>query len=199
MVDLRSRKAFAHRHLTGTLSLGLDGPMSTWLGWLMSWGMPVTLLGESDAQIGQAQRELARIGIDRPAAAATGTPEQWAAGDQSRLGPLPAATYPELAAALAGRPPRGLPAPDVVLDVRLRNEWRNGHLAGAVHIPLPELPGRIGEVPGEAVWVYCGSGYRVAAAASLLVRAGRTAAFIDDSYTAAADAGLPIVSGEGAE
>lgn len=199
VVDLRSRKAFAHRHLTGTLSLGLDGPMSTWLGWLMSWGMPVTLLGESDAQIGQAQRELARIGIDRPAAAATGTPEQWAAGDQSRLGPLPSATYPELAAALAGRPPRGLPAPDVVLDVRLGNEWRNGHLAGAVHIPLPELPGRIGEVPGEAVWVYCGSGYRAAAAASLLARAGRTAAFIDDSYTAAADAGLPIVSGEGAE
>lgn len=71
VVDLRARKAFAHRHLTGTLSFGLDGPMSTWLGWMAPWGAPITLLGDSEQQVADAQRELARIGIDRPAAAAT--------------------------------------------------------------------------------------------------------------------------------
>lgn len=38
VVDLRHRKAYAALHLAGTVSLGLDGPMATWLGWLIDWG-----------------------------------------------------------------------------------------------------------------------------------------------------------------
>ncbi|MFN2494594.1 MAG: rhodanese-like domain-containing protein [Pseudonocardiaceae bacterium] len=201
VVDLRSRKAFAHRHLTGTLSFGLDGPMATWLGWMAPWGAPITLLGESAEQVADAQRELARIGIDRPAAAATGTPQQWAgqqwAGDQhDALGELATATFGDLAAAQAGTPPHGLPAPDVVLDVRMGNEWRADHIEHAVHIPLPELPDRVHEVPAGTVWVHCGSGYRAAAASSLLARAGRHVVHIDDNYADAADAGLTIVPGQ---
>ncbi|GAA2372690.1 MBL fold metallo-hydrolase [Dactylosporangium salmoneum] len=194
VVDLRSRKAFARQHLAGTLSFGLDGPMSTWLGWLAPWGAPITLLGESPEQVAAAQRELARIGIDRPAAAATGTPQQWAGGDTSRLGELITATFADLAAARAGRPPHGLPAPDVLLDVRMGNEWRAGHVDGAVHIPLPDLAHRLDDVPLGVVWVHCGSGYRAAAATSLLVRAGRRVVHIDDAYARAAEAGLPIIT-----
>ncbi|MEU5906789.1 MBL fold metallo-hydrolase [Micromonospora sp. NPDC047527] len=195
VVDLRSRKAFAQRHLTGTLSFGLDGPMSTWLGWMAPWGAPITLLGDSEQQVADAQRELARIGIDRPAAAATGSPEQWAAGDDTRLTVLTTATFADLAAARAETPPHGLPAVDVLLDVRMTNEWRTGHIDGAVHIPLPDLPHRLTDVPTGTVWVHCGSGYRAAAATSLLQRAGRQVVHIDDAYTAAADAGLPTVPG----
>jgi hydroxyacylglutathione hydrolase len=194
VVDLRSRKAFAYRHLTGTMSLGLDGPMTTWLGWMAPWGAPITLLGESEQQVADAQRELARIGIDRPAAAATGTPEQWADGDDSRLGELTTATFADLAAARAGRRPSGLPTPEVVLDVRMSNEWRRSHIDGAVHIPLPELPHRLDDVPPGAVWVHCGTGYRAAAATSVLQRAGRQVVHIDDAYATAAEAGLIIVT-----
>ncbi|MEV4377352.1 rhodanese-like domain-containing protein [Streptosporangium amethystogenes subsp. fukuiense] len=192
VVDLRSRKAFTRRHLAGTLSFGLDGPMSTWLGWMAPWGAPITLLGESAEQVAAAQRELARIGIDRPAAAATGTPEQWADGDGARLGELTVATFAELAAVRDGRDVRDLPAPDVVLDVRLRNEWRAGHIDGATHLPLPELPHRLAEIPDGTVWVHCGSGYRAAAASSLLTRAGRRVVHIDDDYAQAAESGLTI-------
>ncbi|MQY08869.1 MBL fold metallo-hydrolase [Actinomadura macrotermitis] len=192
VVDLRSRKAFATGHLTGTLSFGLDGPMATWLGWMIDWGAPITLLGEDPGQVAAAQRELARIGIDRPAAAATGGPEQWAGGDGTRLAGLTVAAFTDLAAARAGRPPRGLPASDVVLDVRMTNEWRAGHIDGAAHIPLPDLPARLAEVPGGTVWVHCGSGYRAAAAASLLTRAGRRVVHIDDAFDSAAAAGLTI-------
>jgi glyoxylase-like metal-dependent hydrolase (beta-lactamase superfamily II)/rhodanese-related sulfurtransferase len=194
VVDLRSRKAFAHRHLTGTLSFPLDGPMTTWLGWMAPWGAPITLLGESSEQVAAAQRELARIGIDRPAAAATGTPEQWAGGDESRLGKVTTASFVDLAATLTGRPPVGLPAPVVVLDIRMGNEWRAGHIAGAVHIPLPDLATRLDQVPRGTVWVHCASGYRAAAATSMLARAGRRVVHLDDAYTEAADAGLPIVT-----
>ena len=192
VVDLRNRKAFAHRHLAGTLSFGLDGPMSTWLGWMAPWGAPITLLGDSEQQVADAQRELARIGIDRPAAAAAGTPEQWAGGDSARLADTPVATFADLAAARSGSGPRHLPPPDAVLDVRLAGEWRDGHIEGAVHLPLPELPDRLDEVPGGTVWVHCGSGYRAAAATSLLRRAGRRAVHIDDDYSEAGAAGLAV-------
>src|SRR5699024_10800704 len=46
VVDLRSRKAYVVSHLAGTVSLGLDGPLATWLGWMIDWGAPVTLVGE---------------------------------------------------------------------------------------------------------------------------------------------------------
>ncbi|MGH3656099.1 MAG: MBL fold metallo-hydrolase [Micromonosporaceae bacterium] len=217
VVDLRTRKAYAHRHLTGTLSFGLDGRMSTWLGWMAPRNGPIILLGETGEQVAQAQRELARIGIDRPAAATTGEPGEWAAGDQSRLGQLPTATFADLANAHSGAAggagvvdqpgaaaagvagpsgvPHRLPHPDVVLDVRMSNEWRDGHLDGAVHLPLPDLPDRLDAVPPGAVWVHCSSGYRAAIAASLLQRAGRQVVNIDDAYATATDAGLTVVSG----
>ncbi|GIJ24746.1 MBL fold metallo-hydrolase [Micromonospora lutea] len=191
VVDLRHRKAYAVSHLAGTVSLGLDGPMSTWLGWLVDWGTPVTLLAETPEQIADAQRELVRIGIDRPAAQATGTARQWA-DHPSALRELLVADFPALAAAQAGRPPAGLPAPQAILDVRLGNEWRDGHVDGAVHVPLPELPRRMTDVPAGVVWVHCASGYRATLAASLLANAGRHVVLINDLFEHAEPAGVRL-------
>ncbi|MET7835743.1 MBL fold metallo-hydrolase [Micromonospora sediminicola] len=189
VVDLRHRKAYAASHLAGTVSLGLDGPMSTWLGWLIDWGVPITFLAETPDQVADAQRELVRIGIDRPAAQATGDPERWAT-DRSELRELTVADFGALAAAQAGNTPAGLPAPQVVLDVRMTNEWKAGHVDGAVHVPLPDLPTRLADVPAGTVWVHCGSGYRATAAASLLANAGRDVVLIDDMFGQAEAAGV---------
>ncbi|GAA1198092.1 MBL fold metallo-hydrolase [Prauserella alba] len=193
VVDLRSRKAYVVSHLAGTVSLGLDGPMATWLGWMIDWGAPITLLGESREQVGEAQRELARIGIDKFAAAAVGTPKELAA-DPDQVRSTPTATFGDLAAALSGDP-NGLPAPEVVLDVRTNNEFGARHVTGAVHVPLYELKDRLDEVPTGAVWVHCGSGYRATAAASLLEAAGRTVVLIDDMFDAAAQVDVPMTGG----
>ncbi|WP_435587100.1 rhodanese-like domain-containing protein [Micromonospora aurantiaca (nom. illeg.)] len=189
VVDLRHRKAYAASHLAGTVSLGLDGPMSTWLGWLIDWGVPITFLAQTPEQVADAQRELVRIGIDRPAAQATGEPEQWTT-DPSQLREMAVADFDALAAAQAGRAPAGLPAPQVVLDVRMTNEWKAGHIDGAVHVPLPDVPKRLADIPAGTVWVHCGSGYRATAAASLLANAGRDVVLIDDSYARAEAAGV---------
>ncbi|MET8833258.1 MBL fold metallo-hydrolase [Micromonospora sp. NPDC004540] len=191
VVDLRHRKAYAASHLAGTVSLGLDGPMSTWLGWLIEWGTPITLLAETPEQVADAQRELVRIGIDRPAAQATGAAERWTT-EPGQLRELRMADFPALAAARTGNTPAGLPAPDVVLDVRMTNEWRAGRVEGAVHIPLPDLPKRLADVPVGAVWVHCGSGYRATAAASLLANAGREVVVIDDRFDRAEAAGVAM-------
>ncbi|MDI2027665.1 MBL fold metallo-hydrolase [Saccharopolyspora sp. TS4A08] len=192
VVDLRSRKAFVVSHLAGAVSLGLDGPMATWLGWMIEWGAPITLLGESREQVVEAQRELARIGIDEFAGAAVGTPDQLAA-DPGQVRSTRTASFADLAAALRGEP-GDLPAPDVVLDVRTHNEFAASHFVDAVHIPLYELAQRVDEVPAGVVWVHCGSGYRATAAASVLEAAGRAVVLVDDHFGRAAEAGVPMSS-----
>jgi len=183
VVDLRARRAFAAGHLPGTLSFDLDGSLATYLGWLIPWGTPLTLLGQTPGQVAEAQRELVRIGIDRPAAAATGRPGQWAGGRALRS--YPVAGFPGLEAARRHRPV-------VILDVRRDSEWDASHIAGATHIPLHQLPSRLADVPAGEVWVHCEAGYRACVAASFLDAAGRTVVAVDDEYDRAARAGLPV-------
>jgi hydroxyacylglutathione hydrolase len=183
VVDLRSRRAFAAGHVAGTLSFDLDGSFATYLGWLIPWGTPLTLLGESPEQVAEAQRELVRIGVDRPAAASVGRPADWSGGWPLRSFPI--ADFAALAAIRHHRPV-------VILDVRRAREWAASHIQGAAHIPLHELPGRIADVPAGEVWVHCEAGYRASVAASLLDAAGRTVVAVDDEYDRATGAGLPI-------
>ncbi|RGA02739.1 MBL fold metallo-hydrolase [Microbispora triticiradicis] len=175
VVDLRSRTAFAAGHLPGTLNFGLDGGFAVHLGWLIPWGTPVTLLGATPEEVAEAQRELARIGVDRPAAAATGGPADWVGDGGEKPASLPLATFADLSAVRRERPV-------VVLDVRRSAEWRESHLPGAVNIPLHELPARLDEVPPGEVWTHCATGYRAAVAASLLAAAGRDVVAVDDTY-----------------
>jgi glyoxylase-like metal-dependent hydrolase (beta-lactamase superfamily II)/rhodanese-related sulfurtransferase len=185
VVDLRNRIAFADGHVAGALNFELDGKLATYLAWLIPWGRPVTLLAESSGQIAAAQRELVRVGIDRPAAAATGAPEQWVS-DPAALRSYPRADFAELAKASA----RGEEL--VVLDVRRASERAMGHIDRSVHIPLHELHHRLQEVPQGVVWVHCAGGMRAAIAASLLDAVGRQVVAVDDSFTAAHDVGLVL-------
>lgn len=187
VVDLRDRVAFSAAFVPGSFSFPLDGSFATYLGWVLPWGAPVTVLGETPEQVARAQRELVRIGIDRPAAAATGGPRQWAGS--GALASLRRATFGDLATATARDDGGGHM---VVLDVRRRLEWEDGHVAKAVHIPFSDLPGRAGEVPPGEVWVYCHSGYRAMVAASIIAAAGRQVISIDDEFDHAEDAGLTI-------
>jgi hydroxyacylglutathione hydrolase len=183
VVDLRARRAFAAGHLPGTLSFDLDGSFATYLGWLIPWGTPLTLLGQTPEQVAEAQRELVRIGIDRPAAAATGSPAEWADGEPLRS--YPVADFADLAAARCHRPV-------VIVDVRRDQEWDASHIVGAIHISLHELPSHLSDVPAGEVWVHCEAGYRACIAASFLDAAGRTVVAVDDEYDRAARAGLPV-------
>ncbi len=60
-----------------------------------------------------------------------------------------------------------------LLDVRQPAEFEEGHLPGAVHIPVGELEGRLAELPKDKpTLVYCRSGGRAGNATAQLVRAG---------------------------
>jgi rhodanese-related sulfurtransferase len=183
VVDLRERKAFARAHVTGTVSIELGDPFSTYLGWTVPWGAPVTLIGDRPEQVAEAQLQLTRIGIDRIAAAAAGPAE--ALASDGKVSSYRVTDFGGLAAQW-DRP--GL----VVLDVRRPDEWQEGHLSQAVHIPFWELAQRAAEVPAGEVWVHCASGFRASIGASILDRAGRQVVHVDDDWEKAAQLGLPL-------
>jgi hydroxyacylglutathione hydrolase len=181
VADLRSRTAFAAGHLRGALNFEAGDTVATYLGWLIPWGTPLTLIGDSPAAVAEAQRQLCRIGIDRIEAAETRRPAEWAE-------PLEAFRTADFAT-LAGQAERGSV---VLLDVRRRSEWERSHLKDALHIPLHELAARMAEIPDGEIWVHCQAGYRSAVAASVLAAAGRQVIAIDDHFDSARQAGLAV-------
>lgn len=60
-----------------------------------------------------------------------------------------------------------------LIDVRADHEWEAGHIAGAKHVSLPELPQHIGEIEKDrSVVVYCRGGNRSSMATAALNEAG---------------------------
>lgn len=182
VIDLRQRRAFARLHMAGTVSIELGDPFATYFGWTLPWQAPVTLIGDSADQVAEARRQLVRIGVDDLAGAAVGDTETLAGEHRSSYR---VAEFPDLVEVY------GQDA-TVVLDVRRPDEWEQGHIAGAHHIPFWELADRIGEVPDGQVWVHCASGFRASIGASIVDRAGRDVVLVDDDWERAAELGLPI-------
>jgi rhodanese-related sulfurtransferase len=180
-VDLRDRTAYARGFVHGTVNVGISDSFSTYVGWLAPWNRPVTLVGDTADEVAAAQRQLVRIGIDRPAAAATGGVEVYGGGGRGSYRIVDFATLVE--AWRQGATP-------VVLDVRRDDEWVQGGVRGAVHVPLHRLEREMGQVPDGEIWVHCESGYRASIAVSLLARAGRMPVLIDDDYDRAVELDL---------
>jgi rhodanese-related sulfurtransferase len=91
------------------------------------------------------------------------------------------------------------PVPDElhILDVREELEWRHGHIDGAVHVPLGQLPARMGEVPEGPVVVVCKVGGRSAQAVAYLGASGYDVVNLHGGMLDWVEAGRPMVSETG--
>jgi len=80
-----------------------------------------------------------------------------------------------------------------LIDVRADHEWEVGRIAGATHLPLPELPQRLGEVDKDRpVVVYCRGGNRSSMATAALAESGYDAAKLTEGITGWEEEGLPL-------
>lgn len=85
-----------------------------------------------------------------------------------------------------------------VLDVREDYEWEAGHIDGAVHIPLEQVPDRLEELdPDEDLHVICRSGGRSARVTAWLSANGYSAVNVDGGMGAWLEAGKPMVAENG--
>lgn len=80
-----------------------------------------------------------------------------------------------------------------LVDVRADHEWEVGRIAGATHIPLPELPQRTGEIDKDRpVVIYCRGGNRSSMASTALADAGFDAVKLAEGIVGWNEAELPM-------
>jgi rhodanese-related sulfurtransferase len=80
-----------------------------------------------------------------------------------------------------------------LIDVRADHEWEVGRIAGATHVPLPELPQRLGEIDKDRpVVLYCRGGNRSSMAAEALTDAGYDAVKLSEGIVGWSGEGLPL-------
>ena len=166
VVDLRLGRDYDREHIPGSYSIGIDGPVSAWVGWLIARGRLIVLAGGTDAQHQKARRQLLRIGFDTIAGALDGGMDAWRSSGRE-VSAFESVDIEDMAEWVISAEPM------TVVDARDENEWVAGHVPGAVHMYVPDVPHHAGEIPHEApVAVHCASGYRAGIAASLLEQAG---------------------------
>jgi rhodanese-related sulfurtransferase len=96
--------------------------------------------------------------------------------------------------------PDPLPPTTTVLDVREAVEWHYGHIDKALHVPLHQLPARLGELPASGrLLVVCAMGGRSAQAVAWLQQQGLDAVNVDGGMVDWAADGRPMVSETGAD
>jgi rhodanese-related sulfurtransferase/glyoxylase-like metal-dependent hydrolase (beta-lactamase superfamily II) len=157
LVDVRPLARFAEAHVLGSLSIPLRPVFASWLGWLAPPCRPLLFVRDRDQDPAEIAWQATKIGYTTLAGELTGGIDAWTA-----------AGHPVTHTRLVG--PDEIDRP--VLDIRQDAEFDAGHLPGAHHIELGDLPHRTDDVPREPLVVMCGHGERAMGAASLLEQAG---------------------------
>ncbi len=106
-------------------------------------------------------------------------------------------SYGSIPTVHVGDLPEPLPENLHVLDVREEIEWRHGHIDGAQHIPLHELPRRLHELPDQQMLVVCKVGGRSAQAVAYLGSGGHDAVNLQGGMLDWAAGSRPMVSETG--
>jgi hydroxyacylglutathione hydrolase len=162
VLDVRHGRAFGAGHIPNSYGIRVDAPLTTWAGWLIPFGSRIVLVAESTDQIVAATRQLIRIGYDELVGRLEGGIETWAR------------EYPvETIESMDAKELRERLSEVMLIDVRQRSEWDEGHIPGATHFE-----------GGRAAWeelpfphdrplaIQCSSGNRSMSVSSVLRRRG---------------------------
>lgn len=84
-----------------------------------------------------------------------------------------------------------------ILDVREPHEWAAGHIEGALHIPMDQVPDRVDDLTEDRYVTVCRSGARSDQVARFLKSKGVRVDNLDGGLKAWEKAGLPLVSDNG--
>lgn len=166
VVDTRPVDDFSSQHAKGTLGIPWTKSFLTWAGSVLPYDRDIYLIVADGEDVMAIASDLSLIGIDRVAGAyiLRSFADLQAEGVETlSIAQMSVETLAE----------RGTEDGLVVLDVRNSDEWDDGHIPGAVHIPVGSLQARVSELPsGREIAVHCQRGERSAIAASILQNKG---------------------------
>jgi hydroxyacylglutathione hydrolase len=170
LLDTRSKDDYVKAHVPGSVHLEADNQLSNRVGFVFPTDVPVILLLSDPVDYEKVVYSLARVGYDNVVGYLAEGLDVWekmglplTAGDIVDIQPL------ELNDLLIN----GNGSRPVVVDVREPWEYQQGHVPGAVLMPLGQLPVRLGELDMEKpVALICATGNRSQSASALLGQKG---------------------------
>lgn len=164
VIDTRAPEAFAAGHIPGALSVWLGG-LSTVGGWVVEPDRPVFLVVAEPGQVEAAVLHLSRIGVGQVRGLLSDGFDGWRNAGQPVASEATLSVH-ELAAHLDDY---------AVLDVRETSEFGGGHIQGARHLYVGELPATELELErDQPIAVTCSVGNRASLATSMLAARGYT-------------------------
>ncbi len=162
VLDLRRPEAFGGAHIRGAINIGAGQNLSLWAGWLLDAKSRIVLVNDQGDDE-ESRRGLVRVGLDKIAGFLKAGMPSW----------INAGLPFERTTQRSTEDVRDRSNDTLVLDVRSDAEWRTGHIEGAMHLMLGDLPHQLQSLPQDRPIVcVCGSGYRSSIAASVLARSG---------------------------
>jgi hydroxyacylglutathione hydrolase len=167
ILDTREPNDFSNGFIPGSVFIGLVGRFAEWAGSLLPFDKPILLISEKGKEE-EAVVRLARVGFENVEGYLRGGFDTWKkAGEKIDL--IINVEADELA--------MDIPFDDrlIVLDVRKFNEFADGHVKGAINLPLADMAdiAQIAQLEeNQNIYIQCGAGYRSVIAASLLKKQG---------------------------
>jgi len=193
LLDVRSPDEYGEGHIPGAINVWIESnPFAARVAMMTPPDSRYVLLATGPSDLTRAVQGLGRAGMDDIAGYLQRGMTDWKSGGlpEERVTQI---TVHDLATMLDERPEL------VVVDVREPSEWDDGHIAGAVNLPMGQAVERMRELPADRPKaVLCAGGLRSSSVISALLRAG-----MSDWYNVAGGmrewlkAGYPAVSSGG--
>jgi hydroxyacylglutathione hydrolase len=186
VLDTRPEAEFAAGHIPGSVDIPLSGQFASWAGAVLGLEAELVLVAADPDRAVESRMRLARVGIELVSGFLDGGIGAWTQAALP-LKQLDQITAQDLDRLLHENP-------DVqVADVRRPPEWEDGHIEGAMLLPLNQAAKMAGKLDkSRPVAVHCKGGYRSAIASSLLLRAGfKQVLNVKGGFDAWKAAGLP--------
>jgi hydroxyacylglutathione hydrolase len=167
LVDGRNRDVFAREHIPGSLNVEVDSSFATYVGWILPFNVPLMLLIEDEQGRREAVVQLIRIGYEQVEGYVDGGIDSWKAAA------LPTSQFQSIdIETLYKRWSRHEAL--TIVDVRRDDEWSEGHIPDALHLPLWDIAQHLDALPTDRpLAVMCRSGYRAEIAASMIAATER--------------------------
>jgi hydroxyacylglutathione hydrolase len=190
VLDLRDPATYGEAHVAGALNVWIESPQfADRVAWFAPPDTRLILVAQGPSDLDRALKALSRVGVDAIEGVLERGMIEWKAASLP-VESVPQMTVYELDEWLEER--RDV----VVVDVREPFEWREGHLEGALHLPMLEAVKRLAELPADRPKaVMCAGGLRSSTVISILERHGIRDCFnVTGGMTAWLKAGLPTTT-----
>ena len=165
VVSIRNYSAFGGQHIPGSYYIDPNGKFSTFAGWILPPDKDILLVTDNPGQAKDAVIKLRRVGLDRVVGYLKGGIHAWVTTgyDTDHIHQLsPGEVFEKIKDKNV-----------VLLDVRSADEFKTGHVKGAVNILAMDLRTDYKKLDIEKpVIAMCGTGHRSSLACSILKQKG---------------------------